>query len=380
VYLDSGATALKPQVVLDKMMEYYTEYSANIHRGNYGLSIRATEEYELARKKVADFLKASDIREISFCKNATEGFNMVAGIWENLLHEGDIIVTTVLEHHSNFVPWQRLASHKKMKFEILKFKEDESLDMDNVDWGRVKILALTQVSNVTGQVLDVQEIIKIAKNKNPNLIVVVDGCQAVAHMMVDVVKMDCDYYIFSGHKLYGPTGVGVVWSRLEHTMVMDPFLVGGGMIGKVGDTETTWAEPPEKYEAGTPPIAEVIGLGSAIDFVSGFDWQEVESYEKYLMEYTKLKLGENPKVKVFCGKNSRSVISFVVEGVHAHDVGEILNRYGVCVRTGHHCTQPLHRALGVAATTRVSFGIYNTKEDVDKLTQGLLEVIKIFNL
>ncbi len=376
VYLDSGATALKPQSVIDKELEYMTEYSANIHRGVYDISERASEEYEAVREKVAGLI-GGKTEEIIFTKNATESINLVVNSLPKI--DGDIVVTR-LEHHANFVPWQRLATKINRKFIILELDSNLEPVTKSIDWKKVGILAITQVSNVVGTVVDLKQIITQAKKVNPKLIVIVDGCQAVAHMKVDVADLGCDFYVFSGHKMYGPTGVGVLWGKMELLEKMEPFLVGGGMIAKVGDVESTWAAVPEKFEAGTPPIAQVIALGAALDFVNKLDWTEVQKAEQKLVKYCKEELKKVDGVRVFCAPSSVSVVSFVIEGVHAHDVGEILNRSGVAVRSGHHCAQPLHRHLNVAATSRASFGVYSTKEDVDKLVAAIKEVKKVFSI
>ncbi len=376
VYLDSGATALKPQSVIDKEVEYMGEYSANIHRGVYDISERASEEYEAVREKVAGLI-GGKTEEIIFTKNATESINLVVNSLPKI--DGDIVVTR-LEHHANFVPWQRRAAISNNQFSIINLDADYQPKWHEVDWKKVGILAITQVSNVVGTVVDIKAVITQAKKVNPKLIVVVDGCQAVAHMKVDVVDLGCDFYVFSGHKMYGPTGVGVLWGKMELLEKMEPFLLGGGMIAKVGDSESTWAPVPEKFEAGTPPIAQVIALGAAVDFVNKLDWFGVQKAEQELVKYCKKELKKVEGVKTFCAPSSVSVVSFVIEGVHAHDVGEILNRSGVAVRSGHHCAQPLHRHLNVVATSRASFGVYSTKEDVDKLVAAIKEVKKVFSI
>lgn len=376
VYLDSGATALKPQVVIDKEVEYMAQYSANIHRGVYEISERASEEYEIAREKVAELI-GGKTAEVIFTKNATEAINLVASSLPKT--EGEIVVSR-LEHHANFVTWQRRAKQENKKFLILNFKDDNNFqpNFEEIDWQKVGVLAITQVSNVVGTVVDVKKIIGEVKKINPKIVVLVDGCQAVAHMKVDVLDLGCDFYVFSGHKMYGPTGVGVLWGKMDLLEQMEPFLVGGGMIDKVGDTESTWAAVPEKFEAGTPPIGQVIALGAAVDFLQSMDFEELERQEKELVKYCQSELKKIEGVKVFGAPSSVSVVSFVIDGIHAHDVGEILNRYKVCVRSGHHCAQPLHRHLGVVATSRVSFGVYSTKEDVDKLLLAVKEVKRIF--
>jgi cysteine desulfurase/selenocysteine lyase len=288
--------------VIDKELEYMTEYSANIHRGVYDISERASEEYEAVREKVAGLI-GGKTEEIIFTKNATESINLVVNSLPKI--DGDIVVTR-LEHHANFVPWQRLATKINRKFIILELDSNLEPVTKSIDWKKVGILAITQVSNVVGTVVDLKQIITQAKKVNPKLIVIVDGCQAVAHMKVDVADLGCDFYVFSGHKMYGPTGVGVLWGKMELLEKMEPFLVGGGMIAKVGDVESTWAAVPEKFEAGTPPIAQVIALGAALDFVNKLDWTEVQKAEQKLVKYCKEELKKVDGVRVFCAPSSVS--------------------------------------------------------------------------
>lgn len=376
VYLDSGATALKPKEVTEKMEEYLSEYSANIHRGVYDISEKASEEYEQAREKVAKFIKA-EASEVIFTKNTTEALNLLAFCLPEI--KGQVMVSR-LEHHANFVPWQRLAKNRRLEFKILELDEDWLLKWQEVDFRKVGLLALTQISNVVGLVVPVAEIILKAKQANPEIICVVDGAQAVAHVSVDVIKLGCDFYAFSGHKVYGPTGVGVLWGRKKLLEKMEPFMVGGGMISEVGDNDTKWAEVPDKFEAGTPPIGEVIALGTALDFVEKLGWDEIAAHDRDLMLYAREQLEKIAEVTIYAAKNSVTILAFTVKGVHAHDVGEILNRSGVAVRSGHHCAQPLHRKLGVPATSRISWGIYNEKSDIDKLVMGIEEIKKVFKI
>jgi len=359
VYLDSGATTLKPQVVIDKMDEYMSEYSANIHRGVYALSEKATEEYESVREKVKSFIDGEN-GEVIFTKGTTDGLNLVAFGWgEKNLNEGDEIVIGLNEHHSNLVPWQELAKRKKL---VLSTELSEN----------TKLLAICQVGNVLGQINDIEKIVKEARKINPDILVVVDGAQAVGHRKVEVEKMDVDFYAFSGHKMYGPTGVGVLWGKKNRIEEMEPITYGGGMINEVSELSSTWAKGVERFEAGTPAIAEVIGLGAAIDWLKNIKLDEREIAKYLFDELKKLEF-----VKNFSSGES-AVASFVVDGVHAHDVATILDRDNIAVRAGHHCAMPLHKMLGVEATVRVSVGIYNTKEDVDKLIVGLIKVKNIF--
>jgi cysteine desulfurase / selenocysteine lyase len=362
-YLDSGATALKPQVVLDKMMEYYIGYSANIHRGLYSMSERATAEYEAAREKVAKFIGAKN-NEIVFTSGTTDSINLVArGL--NLKKEDEVVVE-IEAHHSNFVVWQQLAT---IKFEVTK---------------NTKVLAISQVSNVLGKVNDIKSIIEQARKINPEICVVVDGAQAVAHIPVDVNDLDCDFYAFSGHKMYGPTGVGVLYGKTERWLQMNPGRFGGGMIKEVYVDETTWAEGPEKFEAGTPPIAEVIGLGAAVYFINSIGFEEIKKLEKELTEYLLNELKKIEWIKILgTDENRIGVVSMYSSDKRvgtSHDMADILGgKFNVCVRAGHHCAMPLHTKFGIeTGTVRASLGIYNTKKDIDELIKGLGEVWTTF--
>jgi cysteine desulfurase/selenocysteine lyase len=382
-YLDSGATALKPQVVLDKMMEYYTEYSANIHRGLYPISERATTEYDEVRKKVKEFIGAEFESEIIFTSGTTDSLNLVARSWgENNLQEGDEIVVTEIEHHSNLVPWQQLAKKKKIILSFLPITNYE-LRITNEITKNTKLLAITHVSNVLGEINPIKEIVKKAREINPDICVVVDGAQAVPHIPVDVVELDVDFYAFSGHKLYGPTGVGVLYAKGKRQMEMLPSRFGGGMINAVTLEKSTWAIGPEKFEAGTPPIAQVIGLGAAIDFVKSVGIEKIVKHENELTKYLFEKLKELSWINIVGEEYSENRLGTVaiVSKVPVHDMADILGRHhNVCVRAGHHCTMPLHQKLGViGGTTRISLGIYNDKEDIDKLIVGLKEAREIFS-
>lgn len=388
VYLDSGATALKPKIVLDKMMEYYSKYSANIHRGLYPISEKATEEYEEVRKKMAKFLGARQESEIIFTSGTTAGINLVVRSWgEENIFESDEIVVTEMEHHSNLVPWQELAKRKKVLLKFIEVDDNYKLNLNNLEkiiTPKTKILALTQVSNVLGTVNPIKEIVKIARKINPKIAVLVDGAQAVAHMPVEVTDLDVDFYVFSGHKMYGPTGVGVLWTKNQRQLEMRPSIFGGGMIKEVTKEMTTYPLGPEAFEAGTPPIAEVIGLGAAVDFIDSIGWKEIEKKEKELTEYILKNLGKIPEVKIFGPKDERSgVVSITLLGKGApgsHDLGDILGRkFNVCIRSGHHCAMPLHHKFCLdSGTTRISLGIYNEKEDIDKLGEGIKEALNIF--
>ena len=370
-YFDSGATALKPQMVLDKMMEYYTEYSANIHRGIYPISEKATAEYEEARKKVAEFIGAKT-GEIVFTRGTTESLNLVARGWENNLKEGDEIVTTVEEHHANLIPWQELTRRKNLRLKFLSIRADGVIGgLKGVISEKTKLLAITQVSNVLGIENPIAEIIKKAREISPEIVVVVDGAQAIPHLKIDVKKMDADFYAFSGHKMYGPTGIGILFGKKELLEKLEPLNFGGGMIKEVYLEKTIFADSPEKFEGGTPPIAEAIGLGAAVDFM-----KTVENNEKTIGQMIRKELEARPWIKIMGG--GENIFSIVLKGIHPHDVATILGNEDVAVRAGHHCAMPLHDFLGVAATTRISLGVYNDEADVEKLVKALDKVWTIF--
>jgi len=384
-YLDSTATSLKPQVVLDKMMDYYINYSANIHRGLYPISERATEEYEKVREKTAKFIGAKKSGEIIFTSGATDSINLVANGWgENNLKEGDEIVVSIAEHHSNFVPWQELAKKRKLVFQISDLSFSEKITKNT------KLLAINHVSNVLGTINDIKSIIKKARTINPDICVVVDGAQAVAHISVNVTDLDCDFYCFSGHKMYGPTGVGVLYGKVDRLVQMNPVRFGGGMIKTVDLHNSTWADTPEKFEAGTPPIGEVIGLGVAIDFINEIGMENIMVHEKELIEYLFGKLKDIKWINILGLQNLAKlserigVVSMYSNDKRvgtSHDMADILGRkFNVAVRAGHHCAMPLHTKLGIeTGTVRASLGIYNDKNDIDELIKGLKHFYKIFN-
>jgi len=384
-YLDSAATSLKPQVVLDKMMDYYINYSANIHRGLYPISERATEEYEKVREKTAKFIGAKKSGEIIFTSGATDSINLVANGWgENNLKEGDEIVVSIAEHHSNFVPWQELAKKRKLVFQISDLSFSEKITKNT------KLLAINHVSNVLGTINDIKSIIKKARTINPDICVVVDGAQAVAHISVNVTDLDCDFYCFSGHKMYGPTGVGVLYGKVDRLVQMNPVRFGGGMIKTVDLHNSTWADTPEKFEAGTPPIGEVIGLGVAIDFINEIGMENIMVHEKELIEYLFGKLKDIKWINILGLQNLAKlserigVVSMYSNDKRvgtSHDMADILGRkFNVAVRAGHHCAMPLHTKFGIeTGTVRASLGIYNDKNDIDELIKGLKHFYKIFN-
>jgi cysteine desulfurase / selenocysteine lyase len=373
VYLDSAATSQTPQSVIDAMDRYYTEYRASIHRGVYPLAAEATEAYELAREKVAAFT-GSTAGETIFTRNGTESINLVA---RTNIAPGDRVVVTQMEHHSNIVPWQLVGA----ELDWVRVTDDGLLDLDGLDAALArgpKIVAVAHVSNVLGTVNPIAEITRRAHAAGA--LVVVDGMQAVPHLPVDVAELDVDFYAWTGHKAYGPTGIGVLHGRRSLLEAMPPFLGGGHMISRVTEEGSTWAEPPQKFEAGTMMVAEAIGLGAAVDFLSGIGMDAVWEHSRDVVGYAVEQLREVPGLTLYGPdiEHRGSVAAFSLEGVHPHDVAEILGREGVCVRAGHACAQPLMRRLGVSATTRASFAVHSTHEEVDRLIDALGTVRQVF--
>lgn len=379
-YLDSAASTQTPECVLRAMDEYYTAYRANIHRGVYDLSAKATEAYEHARSLVAGFIHA-ETSEIVFTSGTTHGLNLLAESIGRTLQKGDNVVLTRMEHHANLIPWQQAS--KRYGFE-LRFIEIENyeLRMKNDALARTidthtKVVSVMHVSNTLGTVNPIADIIATAKKVGA--LTIVDAAQSVAHFPIDVRALDCDALVFSGHKMYGPTGVGVLYAKQALLERVSPFLFGGDMIREVTYSDATWHDAPWKFEAGTPNIAGAIGLGTAVEYILFIGFDYITSHEKMLTEYA---IGELQKIDgltiVGPMTNRIGVISFTIDGIHPHDVATILNEYNVAVRAGHHCTMPLMKLLGIPGTTRVSFGIYNTKADVDQLVKGIHEVIRVF--
>jgi cysteine desulfurase / selenocysteine lyase len=382
-YLDSAASSQKPRQVLDAMNALYETSYANIHRGVYDLGERATEAYEGAREKARVFINADSTREVIFTRNVTEALNLVAYAWGlDNLGPGDIVLVTEMEHHSNFVPWQYIARRTGAEFLAVPVDDQGELQLDELDSmaarGRLKLFACTYVSNSLGTVNPVERLTQWAHEQDA--IVVVDAAQAAPHRHVDVQALGCDFLGFTGHKMCGPTAIGVLWGRRELLETMSPFELGGHMIRKVTLEETTWNELPHKFEAGTAPIAEAVGLGAAIDYVTDVGLDSLEAYEQELLDYALPRLEEVPGVRLFGPPAERraGIVSFEVEGVHPHDVAQILDWDGVAVRAGHHCNQPLMRRLGVPATTRASFYLYTVPDEIDRLVAGLHKVTKTF--
>jgi cysteine desulfurase / selenocysteine lyase len=383
-YLDSAVTAQKPRQMLDAMREFYETSNANVHRGVYTLSERATAAFEGARDKVRAFVNSPSSREIIFTRQATEALNLVAYSWGlNNLGPGDLVVVTELEHHSNFVPWQYVAKRTGAGFRMIRLTETGELDLGDLDGiareGNVKVVANNLVSNSLGTVNPVERLAAWAHEQGA--IMVVDAAQAAPHRAIDVQALGCDFLAFSAHKMCGPTGVGALWGRRELLEEMEPFNLGGHMIRKVRFEETTWGELPHKFEAGTSPIAEAVGFGAAIDYLEAIGLDAIEEHEHELAAYALDRLGELAWVRLYGPPPDRraGIVSFNVDGVHPHDVAQILDLEGVAIRAGHHCCQPLMAKLGVAATNRASFYLYTVPEEIDRLVAGLHRVRQVFN-
>ena len=383
VYLDSGATSQKPRAVIDAIEDYYARHNANIHRGVYPLAVEATDLFEGARGRVATWLGVTT-KETVFTKNATEAINLVAYAWgRRNVGQGDAIVLTQAEHHSNIVPWQLLCREVGAELRYLDVGPDGTIDLAQLDAhladGRVKLVTAFHVSNVLGTINPVDEL--VARARAAGAASLLDGSQAVPQMPVDVGAIGADFYVWTAHKAYGPTGIGVLHGRREVLEAMPPFLGGGDMISSVDFHESSWNELPWKFEAGTSPIAEAVGLGAAVEFLQALGMDQVRAHERELTAYALDRLEAVDGLTVIGPRDAAArgaLVSFVVDGVHPHDVAEILSRQGVCVRAGHHCAQPLMRTLGLPATTRASFAVHNSAEDVDRLVGGLGEVQRIF--
>ena len=378
-YLDSAVTAQKPRQVLDAVRDFYATSYTNVHRGVYLLAEQATERFEGARETVRAFINAASTREIVFTRSATEALNLVAYAWGlDSLGPGDVVVATELEHHSNFVPWQQIAKRTRAKFRPIAVDGSGELQLDALDAiakeGRVKVVANNLVSNALGTINPVEQLAAWAHEQGA--IMVVDAAQGAPHRRIDVQALGCDFLAFSSHKVCGPTGVGVLWGRAELLERMSPFNFGGEMIRKVTVEETSWNELPYKFEAGTPPIGEAVGMGAAIDYLTEIGMEAIEEHEHALAAYALERLADVPGVHVFGPPAERraGIVSFEVEGVHPHDVAQILDWEGVAIRAGHHCCQPLMARLGVAATNRASFYLYTIPEEIDRLVEGLHKV------
>jgi cysteine desulfurase / selenocysteine lyase len=375
-FLDSAASSQKPRQVLDVMREFYEHSYANVHRGVYQLAERATAGYEGARQKIGTFINAPEAREVVFTRNATEGINLVAYAWGLVnLGPGDVVLVTEAEHHSNFVPWQYVTKRTGADFRLIPLDENGELELTALDTfdgdGRVKVVATTLVSNVLGTVNPIEHLSRWAHDRGA--LIVVDAAQAAPHRRIDVQALGCDFLAFCAHKMCGPSGAGALWGRAELLEAMEPFNLGGHMIRRVSFEETTWGDLPHKFEAGTSPIAEAVGFGAAVDYLEAVGLESIEQHEHQLVAYALERLAELPWVDVYGPPADRraGLVSFNVEGVHPHDVAQVLDWEGVAIRAGHHCCQPLMRKLGVAATNRASFYLYSIPEEVDRLVDGL---------
>ncbi|MGA9762332.1 MAG: cysteine desulfurase [Gaiellaceae bacterium] len=382
-FLDSAVSAHKPRQVLAALEDFYASSYGNVGRGVYALAERANEAYEQAREKTRKFINARSPREIVFTRNTTEGLNLVAYAWGlDNLGPGDIVLASELEHHSNFVPWQQVARRTGAELRVIPVTDEGELELDELErlagGGRLKIVAITALSNSLGTIVPVERLIAFAHERGA--LAVIDAAQAAPHRKVDVQALDCDFLAFSGHKMCGPSGVGVLYGRSELLEKMSPFLTGGGMIRRVSVEKTTWAELPHKFEAGTPPVAEAVALGAAIDYLEGIGLDAITAHEHELTAYALERLGELPGLTLYGPPLERrgGIVSFNLEGIHPHDVAQILDSEGVCVRAGHHCTQPLMRRLGVAATSRASFYLYSLPEEIDRLVVGIERAQKVF--
>ena len=379
VYLDSASTTQKPQCVIDSVSSFYSNYNANIHRALYEIGEKATNEFESVRDKVKRFLNVPDSHEVIFTRSSTESINLVAYSWgSGNLNKGNRILVTEMEHHSNLVPWQMASEKTSSKLKYLPLQKNGMLDLSSIetDLNDIGMLAMVHQSNVFGTINPVSKIIELAKSRG--VVTLVDGAQAVPHFPVDISKIDCDFYVYSGHKMVGPTGVGVLVGRKTILEKMDPFLGGGEMINNVTMEKSTWNEIPWKFEAGTPNIAQVIGLGRAIEFISDIGLENIQLHEDKLLEYSIEELSKINGIELYGNPSNRgAVIPFNIEGVHSHDLAKFLDTDGICIRAGHHCAQPIMNVLGISASARASFYLYNNAKDIDKLVESIKKTAKI---
>ena len=382
IYLDNAATSQKPQSVIDALVDYYSADNSNVHRGVHTLSQRATDHYEEARSKVRRFINADDDREIIFVRGTTEGINLVAQTFgrENF-HEGDEIIISAMEHHSNIVPWQMLCQERGAILKVIPINDSGELLLDEYEallGPRTKLVSIVHVSNALGSIIPAKQVVEMAHARG--VPVLLDGAQAVAHCRVDVQDLDCDFYVFSGHKLYGPTGIGILYGKADLLEAMPPYQGGGEMIRSVTFEKTLYNVLPHKFEAGTPNIAGSIGLGAAIDYVEALGIERICAYEQQLLEYGTELLSRISNLRIIGTAREKSgILSFVMDGIHPHDIGTILDTEGIAIRTGHHCAQPLMDRFGISATARASLAFYNTKEDLDALAKAIDRVIEVFS-
>lgn len=380
VYMDNGATTQKPSSVINSIVHYYTDMNSNVHRGVHYLSQISTDAFEVTRKKVQAFINAAEDKEIIITKGTTDGINLIATCYGRaFIHEGDEIIISAMEHHSNIVPWQMLCDEKGCKIRVIPMNDKGELDMDaysNLFNEKTKLVAVTYVSNSLGTINPVREMISIAHGHGA--VVLVDAAQAVQHIQIDVQKLDVDFLVFSGHKMYGPTGVGVLYGKEELLNAMPPYQGGGDMIKEVTFEKTTYNELPFKFEAGTPNIEAGICLNEAIDYINSIGLENIEAYEHDLLQYATEKLAEIPGMRfIGTAEQKCSVISFVIDGTHPYDVGVILDKLGIAVRTGHHCAQPVMDRFGIPGTIRASLAVYNTKEEIDILVAGIQRAVNM---
>ena len=380
IFFDNGASSQKPKVVLDKIKEIYETKYANIHRGIYSLSQQSTEAYEESRKIIQKFLNAKSEKEIIFVRGATEAINLVAQSFGlNNFKKGDEVILSQMEHHSNIVPWQLLRDRLGIKINVIPINQDGDIDLNNFKKllsNKVKLVSILHVSNALGTIVPIKELISISHKKK--IPVLVDGCQSVPHMKVDVQNLDADFYCFSGHKIYGPTGIGILYSKKYLLEKMLPYQGGGEMISEVTFKKTTYQEPPHKYEAGTPNIVGSIALGTAIDYVKNINIEKIFQHEQNLLNYATDKIKSLNEVKIIgTSKNKAGIISFIVKNTHPNDIGVILDNHGIAVRTGHHCCQPLMQFYNIPATVRASFGLYNTLDEIDSFIDALKNAINL---
>ena len=383
VYLDSANSSQKPRVVIDRIYDFYSKEFSNVGRSVHYLAVAATNLYENTRTSVQRYINAKDKNEIVFTKGATEAINLVANTFgQKYLEEGDEVLLTELEHHSNYVPWHFLRNSKKIKIEFAEINEAGEITIEaikNKITNKTKIISVTHLSNVTGAILPIKEIVELAHSKN--IPVLVDGCQGAPHLKLDMQELDCDFYAISGHKMYGPTGIGVLYAKKKWLDDLPPYQGGGGMINEVKKTGISYGELPNKYEAGTMATAQVIAFNESIKFMEKVGIENIEKHEKELLDYGLDILGKNNSIKIVGNpKNKGGVISFTIEGVHPHDIATILDEDGVAIRAGHHCCQILHEKLKLPATARASFGVYNTKDDIDQLSKSIENCKKIFKV
>ena len=383
VYLDSANSAQKPKVVIDRVYDFYTKEFSNVGRSVHYLAVAATNLYENTRSSVQKYINAKDKNEIVFTKGATEAINLVANTFgQKYLNEGDEVLITELEHHSNYVPWHFLRKSKKINIEFAEVNNDGEVTLENIEKkinNKTKIIGITHLSNVTGAILPIKEIVSLAHSKG--IPVLVDGCQGAPHLKLDMQDLDCDFYAISGHKMYGPTGIGVLYAKKKWLEDLPPYQGGGGMINEVKKQGISYGELPNKYEAGTMATAQVIAFNESIKFLEKVGIENIQNHEKEIVKYAVDVLRKNNSVKLIGNpKNRGGVISFTIEGIHPHDIATILDEDGVAIRAGHHCCQILHDKLGIPASARASIGVYNTKEDIDQLNSSINKCKKIFDL